>query len=260
MSAIGDASLDLPEGIDVFVSHRSTRLNRELAEALVAKLQDRKIQYFLDEKNIHLGDAFTTRISESIRRSRLVVVFFPNEMSAWEHFEAACAFFDRKLLPVAVDGGVVPSPYAHIHHVSVNTERGSVDHAALERVAVEIDRRLHGERHAAFRTKFYGTMNHLFFSGLPILFGVLFALVLLGLGPGTHFQHINHLHVVLGAVILGAVLSFNGICQSRGVTELSEARVRIQYHGTASSSFGPFLLSYSLVWAYGWSCMTLRPV
>jgi hypothetical protein len=203
MSAIGDASLDLPEGIDVFVSHRSTRLNRELAEALVAKLQDRKIQYFLDEKNIHLGDAFTTRISESIRRSRLVVVFFPNEMSAWEHFEAACAFFDRKLLPVAVDGGVVPSPYAHIHHVSVNTERGSVDHAALERVAVEIDRRLHGERHAAFRTKFYGTMNHLFFSGLPILFGVLFALVLLGLGPGTHFQHINHLHVVLGAVILG---------------------------------------------------------
>jgi len=209
MSAIGYASRDLP----VFVSHRSTPVDRELAEALRAELDKREIHSFLDEKDIHPGDAFTTRIIESIRRSQLVVVFFPKEMSAWVHFEAACAYFDRKLLPVAVDGGVVPPPYDRIHHESVHSEQcscpdhpgrlGSVDDAALERVAEEVARRVRGDPHVARKTKFYRTMNRLFFSGLPILFAAISAFVLFGLAPGSHYQHINHLHVVFGAVILG---------------------------------------------------------
>ena len=115
MSASDELLDDLPECFEVFISHRSTSPYHELSNALKAKLDERNIRYFLDEKSLHGGDAFATRIIESIRRSRLVVVFFPKEMSPWLHFEAACAFFDHKLFPVAVDDGVVPPPYDRIH-------------------------------------------------------------------------------------------------------------------------------------------------
>ena len=152
---------------------------------------------FLMRRVLHAGDAFATRIIESIRRSRLVVVFFPKEMSPWLHFEAACAFFDHKLFPVAVDDGVVPPPYDRIHYEFVTT---SIDNDALERVAKEVEGRVRGKGQA---TEIYRWINHQFFKGFNIIFAVLLilvALLMLRLAPN---RLLDHLHVVLGAVMLG---------------------------------------------------------
>jgi hypothetical protein len=194
MNVTGEIFDDLPECFEVFISHRSTWPHRELSDALKAKLEKRNIRYFLDEKSLHAGDAFTARIIESIRRSRLVVVFFPKEMSPWLHFEAACAFFDRKLLPVAVDGGVVPPPYDRIHYESLTA---SIDNDGLERVTREIESRVRGEGHA---TEIYRWINRLFFRGFNIIFAVSFALLALRLGAG---DLVDHLHAIVGAVMLG---------------------------------------------------------
>jgi uncharacterized membrane protein len=191
--------------VSVFISHRSIALHRALAEELKAKLDRRNIECFLDTKSLHLGDNFTAQIKENIRTSQLIVVFFPRDehMSSWIHFEAACAFFDRKLLPVAVDDAVVPDPYHSIEHESIHSELGDDDHAALERVAEEVARRVRGDQRAARTTGFCRNVNRGFFSGLPIVLAVTFTVVLFGVAPGSLYQHINHLHAVLGAVILG---------------------------------------------------------
>jgi TIR domain len=194
MSSSDEFLDDLPECFEVFISHRSISPYQELSNALKAKFDDRGIRCFLDEKSLHAGDVFASRIVESIRRSRLVVVFFPKEMSPWLHFEAACAFFDQKLLPIAVDDGVVPPPYNCIQHEAVTT---SLESDALERITKEVERRVHGEGH---RIDLYRIINHLFFKGFNILFAGIFALLILHLRPG---QHVDHLHVIFGAVILG---------------------------------------------------------
>jgi hypothetical protein len=184
-----------PERKEVFISHRSTSPYQELSDKLTAKLHDRNISYFFDVENLHTGEAFAARIIENIQKSRLVVVLFPKEMSPWLHFEAACAFFDHKLFPIAVDDGKVPPPYDRIQHETVKT--ASIDNAALEKVASEIERRVRGRGHA---TKIYRWINRLFFQGFNIIFAVLFALFVLHLAPT---DQINHLHVVAGAVMLG---------------------------------------------------------
>jgi hypothetical protein len=194
MRASSEPLDNLQDCFEVFISHRSTSPSHELCDAFKAKLDRRNIRYFFDEKSLHAGDAFSSRIVESMRRSRLVVVFFPKEMSPWLHFEAACAFFDQKLLPVAVEGGVVPPPYDRIHYESV---KASIDHDALERVAKEVERRVRGEGRG---TELYRTINRLFYKGFNIFFASLFALMVLKLAPS---QHLHHLHVVLGSIILG---------------------------------------------------------
>ena len=123
---------------------------------------------------------------------------------SWIHFEALCAFFDQKFLPVSVDGVEVPLPYCRVQHenVSTNTEEECYDEA-LDRVANEAQRRLHGDAIDAVFTRVYRRLNSLFFTGLQILFALVSAFVLIGIVPGTAYAHVNHLHVVMGAAVLG---------------------------------------------------------
>jgi len=193
-----------PRDFNVFISHRSTDRDTSLAVVLKEKLYERGIAAFLDTQNIPDGVPYSDVIFDNIRRSRLLVVFFDADISSWVHFEASCAFFDQKLLPVSIDGAKVPSPYDTIQHDNVNIDaEDHFDDSALERIADEVQRRLQGRPRHAVSSAVYIHLNRFFDKGLHLLFASLFAIILLGYAPGTVYDHLYHLHVVIGAAILG---------------------------------------------------------
>lgn len=105
----------------VFIAHKSDALDTQVADLLAEELRWRKISYFLDKDTLILGDDFENRILSAVGSATLVVVLFPKESSHWVDFEAACAFFEQKLLPVSLAGSKIPAPYnriqTHIVHI-----------------------------------------------------------------------------------------------------------------------------------------------
>ncbi len=182
---------------DVFISYRSTEY--EVADRLRAKLEARGLRPFLDTEGIRSGEFFARKILGAVRRARIVVVFFGHDLSSWVHFEAACAFFDEKLLPVALDGAKVPQPYNRISHESVATDAASeTSDLALERIVEQVERRITDGGPSA-RT--WRQLNRVFASGAPIL--AVGAATLWALGLGFGHKYVNHLHAILGAIVLG---------------------------------------------------------
>ena len=127
---------------DAFISYRSTAVGEEISQQLFGILSERGIDSFLDARKIYAGDDFTREILAGVERSRVVIVLFEAEPSSWVHFEAACAFFDQKLIPVSVNGADVPSPYNQIHHESLDHAPASQE--ALNRVADQVEDKLRG--------------------------------------------------------------------------------------------------------------------
>jgi len=154
----------------VFISHRSTKRGQDVAGRLYEMLSARGIDSFLDIKKLKAGDIYGSEIQESIRQARVVVVFFDDELTSWLHFEAACAFFDRKLVPVSIQGAAVPPPYDQ-----VQLELGGGDEA-LERVVEQIERRL-GDRKSVW-TRSVSWLNGVFAWGAWIAIVILAALLI----------------------------------------------------------------------------------
>lgn len=194
---------------EVFISHRSTDFSKTLAETLRVKLTDRGINCFLDTKDISSGESFIQPILKAVRQTRLVIVFFDKEMSSWIHFEASCAFNDEKLLPVSISDAIVPPPYNRIQHETLKEgiSKDKVE-AALDRVADQAHKKIYGGKDFVGITRLYRKANRYFYSGLPVVLLVFFALfsiiMKMELSDDQLFHEvIKHLHVTLGATILG---------------------------------------------------------
>ena len=83
---------------DVFISHRAVGVNQLLARTLAARLEEVGLRCFLDTKDISSGDSFIKTILSGVRRCRLVIVLFTEDVSSWLHFEASVAFFDESIM------------------------------------------------------------------------------------------------------------------------------------------------------------------
>jgi hypothetical protein len=188
---------------EVFVSHRARTQDVAFAEALTHALRRRGIDCFLDLENIDCGESFAHRILDGIKRSQLVVVLFNDDISTWIHFEASCAYFDKKLFPVSLNGASVPLPYGriHYHEIHYDPESDAVDEEAVDRLVDAIQYKLDGASEHVVRTRAYRLLNRFFFSGFTILFAIASAVILFGWGDIV--EHANHLHVTLGAAIIG---------------------------------------------------------
>ena len=198
-----ELKLAASQGFDVFISHRSTETSKAIATNLYFKLQKRNINCFLDTKNIGGGESFLHTILSNVRRSRLVIVIFDDNLSSWVLFEASCAFFDQKLLPVAINEAEVPPPYNRIHNEKINTN-DSINNveAGLNRIADQAEEMLDGEGHTVF-TRLCRRFNSLFYTGIQIISLLVFGFILFKIDPGNLHDHVLHAHVSLGAVVLG---------------------------------------------------------
>src|ERR1041385_7313937 len=128
---------------DVFISHHSAGIDSDISRALATALDQRGITNFLDTRILLPGDDFEQYILECIEAAKLVIVFFHNEPSSWVLFEAACAFFDRKLIPISVDASAVPQPYNRLEFEKLTTASSHGNEGSVERIADEVERRLH---------------------------------------------------------------------------------------------------------------------
>jgi hypothetical protein len=178
-------------------------------------LSERGIDSFLDSKKLKAGDIYGAEIQERIRQARVVVVFFDEELTSWLHFEAACAFFDHKLVPVSIQGAAVPSPYDAVQHET------SGDDEALERVVEQIERRL-GDRKSLW-ARSVRWLNGAFAWGAWIVIVVLLTILIAvgqweGLRQGALF-----LGGLFGALVLGGQfflsLAFSSMAVSPSVRE-----------------------------------------
>jgi hypothetical protein len=176
-------------------------------------LSARGIDAFLDLKKLKAGDTYGSEIQESIRQARVVVVFFDEELTSWLHFEAACALFDRKLVPVSIQGAVVPPPYDQIQ-----LQVGG-DDEALERVVEQIERRL-GARNAWTRSVTW--LNGAFAWGGWIVV-VALAAILIAFGQWRGSQGALFLAGLFGGLVLGGQfflsLAFSGVALSPSFRE-----------------------------------------
>jgi hypothetical protein len=198
----------------VFISHRSTKRGQEVAGRLYDMLKDRHIDSFLDIEKLKAGDLYASEIQESIRQARVVVVFFDDELTSWLHFEAACGFFDRKLVPVSIQGSAVPPPYDQ-----VQLEVGGSDEA-LERVVEQIERRL-GARKSAW-TRSVSWLNGVFGWGAWIVV-VAVATILIAIGQWGTGQGALFLAGLFGGLVVGGQfflsLAFSGMALSPSFRE-----------------------------------------
>jgi hypothetical protein len=157
-------------------------------------LSARGIDAFLDVKKLQAGDIYGSEIQESIRQARVVVVFFDDELTSWLHFEAACALFDHKLVPVSIQGATVPPPYDQIQ-----LEVGGSDEA-LERVVEQIERRLGGRKSVWARSVRW--LNQAFAWGVWIAI-VILAAILIAMGHWQAGRGPLFLAVLFGGLVLG---------------------------------------------------------
>jgi uncharacterized membrane protein len=193
---------------DVFISHASSPLEVEAAERLADEIRSRNLTCFIDKDELHLGDDYENRIVGAVRVATMVVVLFPQRPSNWVAFEAACAYFDGKLLPVSFGGSVVPEPYNRFQTHTINVQDEKVDTESISAVAEEVERRLLGSDGDRKTIRIVDFFNRIFHQGLQIgltacLIVALLAIAYRSTSEQALFLHINHLHVILGATILG---------------------------------------------------------
>jgi hypothetical protein len=198
---------------EVFISHRSTPAASELASALFQTLRRREVDAFLDTERLEAGAWFATEIQESIRRARIVVVFFERDVSSWVHFEAALAFFDRKLIPVAIDGAAVPSPYDRIHH------EDSGEDGALDRIADQVERRLQYKVGLSATGRAIRWLNDIFAWGAWVMIAI-GAAILIPFGEWGDGQRSVFLLALFTSLVLGGQF-FLSLAFSRAVASPS---------------------------------------
>jgi hypothetical protein len=193
---------------DVFISHSSDPLEIEAAERLADEIRRRNLTCFIDKDELRLGDDYENRIVAAVRVATMVVVLFPQRPSNWVAFEASCAYFDGKLLPVSFGGSVVPEPYNRFQTHTIDVKDEKVDADSIVGVAEEVERRLLGDEADRRTIRFVDVCNRIFHQGLQIGLSAFFVVGLLLIAYGSSsaealFVHLNHLHVILGATILG---------------------------------------------------------
>lgn len=177
------------------------------AVALRDALQARGLSVWLSDQ-IEPGRRFREEIRKSVLGAHVVVAVFPASPSPWQIAEAGLAYFENKLIPVAIDSTRVIEPFRELETHSLNSaeiEAGtgpSLDH--LE----EILRTRLGEREEdRLQFGFFRQSNLLFFYGVPFA-GVAVMLIVFFFGlaePGTFHaaEFWRAVHTAFGAIVYG---------------------------------------------------------
>jgi hypothetical protein len=119
---------------------------------------------------IRPGQRFRTEIRQRIRSADLVIAIFASDPSHWLTAEAGLAYFEEKLIPVAIDQANVVEPFSELQAHTLFSEDidagggPSVD-SLIDRVRTRLG---HNVQHPLLNDLFR-ISNAAFFAGVPIL-------------------------------------------------------------------------------------------
>lgn len=197
---------------EVFISHRNTEASLRFAHLLCTRLTEAGVTAWLDKDRLKAGISYKREITEAIRKARAVVCLFEPEKSDWLIFEAGCAFFDHKLIPVSLRGAEVPAPYSNIQAVDMPTEDEEDFEVQLNSLVEMCKARVQGVETSGYFLRVAQAVNAFFRRGFFALYIVLSAVVTfllaIFLGDGATIDTslddaLHHSHAVLGMVTLG---------------------------------------------------------
>ena len=165
--------------------------------------------------HIEAGSRFRDEVRRSIQNADLVIAILPREPSRWLTAEAGLAYFEEKLLPVAIDEECIVEPFNELQtHILASADINLGSGSSIERLVSLVDKRLGFAPDNIFVAAVIRLINVLFYFGIPLV-GLLIVCTLLVLAlvsqpsdvAGTEPDVELHLwkagHTVLGSIVYG---------------------------------------------------------
>jgi hypothetical protein len=122
---------------EIFISYAS--VDRPVARRLADALEARGWSVWWDHSNLHGGQHFDRMIEDAIATARAVVVWSPHSTkSDWVRAEAAQALEENKLVPVRIDGAVLPLRFRNIHTIDLASWTGETDAEPFDRLVKDL--------------------------------------------------------------------------------------------------------------------------
>src|SRR4051812_50123460 len=123
---------------DIFISYAS--VDRPLVRRLADALETRGWSVWWDHHNLRGGQHFDLIIEEAISTARAVIVVWSPDStkSNWVRAEAAQALEENKLVPVQIDGAVLPLRFRHIRTIDLASWGGGTDAEPFKRLGKDL--------------------------------------------------------------------------------------------------------------------------
>ena len=203
----------------------------EAAAQLVDILSKRGLNVWMSHK-IEAGTKYRDEIRRRVLNSHAVVAIFPDKPSAWQIAEAGLAYFDNKLIPVAVDNNLVVEPFGELEVYPVASgDLAEGKGESLDKLTTIISSRIGEIDRLSIWDKAVFYLNNIFFVGVPVG-GVLLQLYLFSLTLGEEHDYNQEFwraaHTALGAIVYGGGV-FTALVFSRAGTSANASARRLTF-------------------------------
>jgi hypothetical protein len=158
--------------------------------------------------DIRVGRRFREEIGNKIRHADLVIAVFPRNLSHWLVAEAGLAYFEQKLIPVAVDGDLTTDPFGDLQILKFSgADFSARSPRNLAQILQTVEDRLGGGTESLLPYALR-LMNSMFFSGPPFIWiTIVGALLWLSIAELEDSPDSLQLwkagHIILGAIVYG---------------------------------------------------------
>jgi uncharacterized membrane protein len=217
---------------------------------------------------IRSGERFRREIQRRIRKADLIIAIFPSRPSHWLTAEAGLAYFEEKLLPVALDKAHVVEPFSELQvHTLSNEDIAKGYGASIDGLIHLVRTRLGHNAEYPRLIALFRFLNSVFLRGVPILGVSFLTFLIVATLPRTLVDHSIEYwkagHIVLGAIVYGGaafvtlVSSAVGTSSSLAERQFAGLISRHLFYIWSCAAILQFGLGFALVGAHdGWALST----
>lgn len=178
------------------------------ALALRNILRDRGFSVWMSEQ-ITAGRRFREEIRRTVLDSHLMLAVFPEKPSPWQIAEAGLAYFENKLIPVAIDSDEVIEPFSEFETQNLRTaDLDAGSGASLDALESTLRGRIGAQRKDIVTLGLIMLLNKVFLVAVPFVGAIaMVTFIVLGLLQDESKLDSTHVwlagHTAFGAMVYG---------------------------------------------------------